>query len=200
MSKTTLRIRKDVFGTFQETVEEEWGKLKGAQNEALNEAVLLWLAYKKDVPVALLNHNRTGRKEVLLQGELSNRLTQVLGNTKEDVGVWPVGKNHLVRGIYVKILDALVRLFGRPDASAVENLDTGETLEVLDAAHSEGWIEKLFEYEDGLLDGEKVSLVLSWKEKRVRASLSPTHISVIRVPQLMPFDVVAESRSRSKVP
>jgi len=200
MSKTTLRIRKDVFETFQETVEEEWGKLKGAQNEALNEAVLLWLAYKKDVAVALLNHNRTGRKEVLLQGELGNRLTQVLENTKEDIGVWPVGKNHFIRSVYVKILDALVRLFGRPDASDVENLDTGETLEVLDTAHSEGWIEKLFEYEDGLSDGEKVSLVLSWKEKRVRVSLSPTYISIIRVPQLMSFDVVAESRSRSKVP
>lgn len=189
-----------MFGTFQETVEEEWGKLKGAQNEALNEAVLLWLAYKKDVPVALLNHNRTGRKEVLLQAELSDRVAQVLRNSREDIGVWPVGTDHFGRGVYVEISDTLAHLFGKPETTVVEKLDTGETLEELAAGRSEEWVGKLFEYEDGLLDGEKVSLVLSWKEKRVRASLSPTHVSVTRVPRLIPFEVAAESQGRSKAP
>ncbi|MHB1907758.1 MAG: hypothetical protein ACYCQJ_02660 [Nitrososphaerales archaeon] len=44
--KTTIRLSPELTKTFQEEVSEEAGKLRGAQNESFNEAVLLWLGYK----------------------------------------------------------------------------------------------------------------------------------------------------------
>ena len=44
--KTTLQIDDGLLKSFQEAVLREHGKLKGAQSEALEEAVKLWLAFK----------------------------------------------------------------------------------------------------------------------------------------------------------
>ncbi|MEM3432609.1 MAG: hypothetical protein QXG08_01070 [Candidatus Methanomethyliaceae archaeon] len=44
--KTTLMINDGLMEEFQRAVEEEYGKLKGAQSEALKDAVKLWLALK----------------------------------------------------------------------------------------------------------------------------------------------------------
>ena len=44
--KTTLQIDDVLLERFQEAVLREHGKLKGAQSEALEEAVKLWLAFK----------------------------------------------------------------------------------------------------------------------------------------------------------
>jgi len=66
MSKTTLRIEPDLLKKFQKKVESVAGKLKGAQNEALNEAVLLWIGYRgeeKVVSVAAKQRSRVIRME-----------------------------------------------------------------------------------------------------------------------------------------
>jgi hypothetical protein len=66
MSKTTLRIEPDLLSKFQRKVESAAGKLKGAQNEALNEAVLLWIGYRgeeKVVSVATKRGSRVMRME-----------------------------------------------------------------------------------------------------------------------------------------
>ena len=161
MSKTTFRGAPEVFDTFQEAVMGEWGKLKGAQNEAINEAVLLWLAYKKDIPVAILNHSATGRKEVILQGKVSNRIAESLANPLENVGVWPVGKGWFVRSVYVEVSRALRSLLGKPKV-AVEDLDTGVTIAgPLDNNEAEKCTIAFFEFEDGLKD-KKLALLLSW--------------------------------------
>jgi hypothetical protein len=44
--KTTLQVEDDLLLEFQRAVMEEYGKLKGAQSEALAEAMKLWLAFK----------------------------------------------------------------------------------------------------------------------------------------------------------
>ena len=44
--KTTLQVEDELLREFQEAVTEEFGKLKGAQSEALNEAMKLWLAFR----------------------------------------------------------------------------------------------------------------------------------------------------------
>ncbi len=49
--KTTLRIEPSLLEMFQKKVESMAGKLKGAQNDALNEAVLLWIGYRGEEKV-----------------------------------------------------------------------------------------------------------------------------------------------------
>lgn len=43
--KTTLQVEKDLLNRFQGAVVRRFGKLKGAQSEALAEAMRLWLSY-----------------------------------------------------------------------------------------------------------------------------------------------------------
>jgi len=45
LEKTTLQVEKGLLEKFQETVVQRFGKLKGAQSEALAEAMKLWLSY-----------------------------------------------------------------------------------------------------------------------------------------------------------
>lgn len=44
--KTTLQVDTKLLEEFQDVVTKEYGKLKGAQSEALAEAVKLWLAFR----------------------------------------------------------------------------------------------------------------------------------------------------------
>jgi len=45
LEKTTLQVQKDLLVKFQNAVSRRFGKLKGAQSEALAEAMKLWLSY-----------------------------------------------------------------------------------------------------------------------------------------------------------
>jgi hypothetical protein len=46
MTKTTVDVPKEVWEQFNHQVLKEYGKIRGARNKALTEAIQLWLKKK----------------------------------------------------------------------------------------------------------------------------------------------------------
>lgn len=194
--KTSIRLDSELLEAFQDTVEGEWGKLKGAQNEALREAALLWLAYKSSLPVVLLNDNRSGRKMVLLASELTSKLSTVL--SKPELSITPVAAEYFWEGIISRVAALLIDKLGRPTKARIQRVESGRVLEELEGGDSTAeWERRLFEWQDGG-DGD-VEISLVWKERKVVvAFLQPSFISVHKQSLVVtPFEK-AETRTRSR--
>jgi hypothetical protein len=96
--KTTLRIEPSLLETFQKKVESMAGKLKGAQNDALNEAVLLWIGYRGEEKVVSVA-TREGTKVV--------KLAEVKGMLDEFVRQgWDEGRGVSVKALFAPIENA----------------------------------------------------------------------------------------------
>ena len=195
--KTSIRLDSELLEAFQDAVEGEWGKLKGAQNEALREAALLWLAYKSSLPVVLLNDNRSGRKMILLASELTSKLGTVL--SKPELSVTPVAAEYFWEGIISRVAALLIDKLGRPTKARIQRVESGKVLEDLEGGDSNTaeWERRLFEWQDGVEGDVEISMM--WKERKVVvAFLRPSFISVHKQSLVVtPFEK-AETRTRSR--
>jgi hypothetical protein len=96
--KTTLRIEPSLLETFQKKVESTAGKLKGAQNDALNEAVLLWIGYRGEEKVVSVA-TKEGTKVV--------KLVEVKGMLDGFVRQgWDEGRGVSVKALFAPIENA----------------------------------------------------------------------------------------------
>ncbi|MDG6995216.1 MAG: hypothetical protein JRN52_04760 [Nitrososphaerota archaeon] len=85
--KTTIRLSPEISKLFQSKVTAEAGKLKGAQNEKLNEAALLWLGYKGVKHVVSVTTIEEGSKPVTIE-HVESIFTKFLRNGwKESTGI-----------------------------------------------------------------------------------------------------------------
>jgi hypothetical protein len=175
--KTSLRLERNILEAFQDAVEDNYGKLKGGQNEALREAVLLWLAHKRGVEVILMNDDRTGKMEVFPGEDVDERLREALLSRKRpSVTLWRAGvERKFLRGTITKTLNVLLGLYGVPDESGIIDVESDELLEKLPVS-VEGWEEALWRAEDGY-EGD-VAIKLVWREHRMSAMISPEVMSV----------------------
>ena len=197
--KTSIRLDSELLEAFQDAVEGEWGKLKGAQNEALREAALLWLAYKSSLPVVLLNDNRSGRKMILLASELTSKLDAVL--SKPELSVTPVAAEYFQEDLLAKVAALLIDKLGRPTKARIQRVESGKVLEDLEggADSTAEWERRLFEWQDGSSGESDVEISLVWKEKKVVvAFLQPSFISVHKLNLLLFEKGGAGTRSGSK--
>ena len=200
--KTSIRLDSELLEAFQDAVEGEWGKLKGAQNEALREAALLWLAYKSSLPVVLLNDNRSGRKMILLASELTSKLGTAL--SKPELSVTPVAAEYFWEGIISRVAALLIDKLGRPTKARIQRVESGKVLEDLEggADSTAEWERRLFEWQDGSSSGGgegDVEISLVWKEKKVVvAFLQSSFISVHKLNLLLFEKGGAGTRSGSK--
>jgi len=193
--KTTLMIDDEIFEEFQCAVEDDYGKLKGAQSEAFKEAVLLWLAHKKGYPVFAMSFTRKGKSFVFKEDELESRLREALSmRRRPDILVHPVGICPL--GYIAKALRVLLDVYGPPESAEIEIFGIRKPLTETDPEK----IERMFwEAEDG--SGGDVVVRFIWKERRVIATFFPDTF-IIRKATLMSFERGAGARNRSptKVP
>jgi hypothetical protein len=193
--KTTLMIDDEIFEEFQCAVEDDYGKLKGAQSEAFKEAVLLWLAHKKGYPVFVMSFMRKGKSFVFKEDELESRLREALSMRRlPDILVHPVGI--CPPGYIAKALRVLLDVYGPPKSAEIEIFGIRKPLTETDPEK----IERMFwEAEDG--SGGDVELMFVWKEQRVIATFFPDTF-IIRKANFMSFERGAGARNRSptKVP
>jgi len=197
--KTTLMIDDEIFEEFQCAVEDDYGKLKGAQSEAFKEAVLLWLAHKKGYPVFAMSFTRKGKSFVFKEDELESRLREALSmRRRPDILVHPVGI--CPPGYIAKALRVLLDVYGPPKSAEIEIFGIRKPLTETDPEK----IERMFwEAEDG--GGGDVEMVFTWKDPRKRAgviaSFSPGAFTILGG-RFMSFERGAGARNRSptKVP
>lgn len=136
--KTTLEVESGLLDEFQKAVVEEHGKLKGAQSEAICEAIKLWLAFR-------------GR----------GRFFAVVGSDKVKVMKWGEVKEKLVD----ELREGSVSMSETAILPLFDTFSKDELKEVLDVVRSvlgepdeaEGSIEELSHSEDQAL--------LAWKVK-----------------------------------
>lgn len=172
--QTTLRVDEALLEMFQDVVEREFGKLKGAQNEALRESILLWLAYKANIDVFALHNHRTGRVKILKLEELLDAIGIELASRRFDFSVRCVVKDTLAKGLVSKILGKATTILGSPDSVQLEDVEAGEPIERIEEANTEVLERKLYEAEDHY--SRNVALNLVWGKTRVKISVFPGHI------------------------
>jgi len=201
--KTTLVIDDEMFEEFQCAVEDDYGKLKGAQSEALNEAVLLWLAHKKGYPVFIMSFTRKGKSFVFKAAELESRLREALSvRRRPDILVHPVGI--CPQGYIAEALRVLLDVYDSPKSAEIKSTETNEIINEFKPTDGPEEIEKSFwEAEDGCCGN--VEMVFTWKDPHKRAgviaSFSPRAFTVLGG-NFMSFERGAGARNRSptKVP
>jgi len=177
--KTSLRLEKSVLEELQDAVEDNYGKLKGGQKEALREAVLLWLAYKRGIQVLLMNNDRTGKMEVFLGDSVGERLRgALLSRRRASVTLWRAGiDRRFLRGAIANVLSVLLELYGAPDEAGIIDLKGNALLEGLPVpADGREWEGALWRAEDGY--DCVVAIRLLWRARRMSAVISPEAVSI----------------------
>ena len=188
VDKTSIRLPKELKEVFQIAVEQEYGKLKGAQNDAFTESVLLWLAHKQSLPVVMIKDATSARKRVVLMSQLQENLYELLlDQHRPQLGIVPIATTRFPVGIISATAKILFNKFGLPKIAAIQNLDQGETTleelnpkELSDKAPDafDKWEGKLRSMQDGTRD--RLELSLSWDSpSKVQASLREDYMSVL---------------------
>ncbi len=194
IEKTSIRLPEDLLEAFQSSVKEEYGKLKGAQKDAFSEAVLLWLAHKKSLPVVMIRDARSGRKHIVLTAQLEENLRDLLIEQRPQLGIIPIGTSRFPVGVISKTTKILLGKFGSPKKVSIQNLDQGETVIERFATrdtHSSK-MDALDKWEDGLHSRQdetqdKLELAISWDSpSKMHASLREDYISITMSNQYMP--------------
>src|SRR5208282_2018766 len=122
VSMTSVRMDEDVLSLFQEVVRRHAGKLKGAQSEAMNEAVLLWLAHKGEMNAISINVD--GHEYVLTPKDFADRFQAALKAESLRCAVRFLGAGSS-ETFLVRVLDLAVERFGKPRAASVQEIETG---------------------------------------------------------------------------
>lgn len=190
--KTSVRLERDVLEEFQEAVRDNYDKLKGGQNEALREAVLLWLAHRVDAHVLIMSDNRSGKMEVFRAGEVGERLrAALLARKRPNVSIWRAGINRkFLPGVITEVLRALVEVYGEPEGAKIVRREDDDVLEDL-SGPVEGWEDSFWGAEDRYR--EEVAMRASWQ--KVSAFVCPDFISVSATG--LAFESWGASRTRS---
>jgi hypothetical protein len=195
IEKTSIRLPEELLDAFQSAVKEEWGKLKGAQNDAFSEAVLLWLSHKKSLPVVMIKDAGSGRKYVVLASQLEENLLELFKGQRPQLGIVPIATSRFPVGIISISVQILLSKLGPPKTVSIHNLDHGEELveelETPSGAFSvrigtaDHWEDELHSKQDGTKD--KLELDLSWDSpSKVHASFREDYISILKNNQYMP--------------
>jgi len=180
----------EIFEEFQCAVEDNYGKLKGAQSEALKEAVLLWLAHKKDYPVFIMRFTRVGKSFVFRVAELGARLHEALSTRRlpdilvQTIGICP-------QGYIAEALRVLLDVYGPPNSAEIEIFRISKPLTETDPEK----IERAFwEAEDGSSGDVEAKFI--WRKQRVIATFFPDTF-IIRKANFMSFERGAGAKIRS---
>jgi hypothetical protein len=197
-SMTSVRIDDDLLSLFQDVVRRHAGKLKGAQSDAVNEAVLLWLAHKGETIAISLTVD--GRERVIAPRDFVGSIQKALEGSTIRCQVRFLGVGSY-ESLEVQLLDLAIVKFGLPREIVVEDLDQGEILARIDLARRKStkeWVRELYELEDGTHG--KVSLKVLWEKVMchirpgVLADLSTVH----KIKGFETFEVDAGIQSRSR--
>jgi hypothetical protein len=195
---TSVRINEDVLSLFQEVIRRKKRKLKGAQSEAVNEAVLLWLAHKGEMNAVsftveldeyvLSLPDFIERLQTTLKGKSVRCTARLLG---------PAATEPFV----VKVLEVVIGRYGKPKVLRVVEEDGEKSWDLSELGDDlRRLVRKFCEIEDGEL-GE-VSLNVEWK--CVRCHITPAGYVFLEATQRIKgfetFELVAETRSQSKKP
>ncbi len=194
IDKTSIRLPQELLEVFQNAVKQEFGKLKGAQNDALSESVLLWLAHKTSLPVIMIKDATSGRKRVVLISQLQENLDELLlEQQRPQLGIVPIATSRFPVGLISKTANILLDKFGSPKDATIQNLDQGEAaLEKLATRDSlvkmpdaiDKWESELHSMQDGTRDRLEISL--SWDSPfKMQSSLREDYISILRPSQYM---------------
>jgi hypothetical protein len=187
--KTSIRLPKELKEAFQNAVEQEYGKIKGAQNDAFTESVLLWLAHKRSLPVIMIKDAASGRKRVALVSQLQDNLYELLFDQhRPQLGIVPIATLRFPPGVISDTAKILFDKFGPPKTATMQNLDQGETtvqeLDMKDASAKvpntiEHWERELLSMQDGTRD--KLEIALSWgSPTEMQASLREDYMSILK--------------------
>lgn len=167
--KTTLIVEGDVMELFQENVQRTWGKLKGAQSEALREAMILWLSHKGQI-IAVSFHD--GKRECIGTVEEFFLALQELAQRKRGIHCNAVvlgqGKEDVLSGT----LKVLMNVLNQPSSVYVRDTVEDKNLEELLGMDVKVWVRKLFEWEDAV--EHSVELSAEWKDPKVQCLLQPS--------------------------
>ena len=177
--KTSIRLERDLLEEFQDAVEDNYGKLKGGQNEAFKEAILLWLAHKKNKQVLLMNNDRNGRLTVFWDYELRERLHDALSRCRPSISLFRAGiQNCFNYGIITTVLRVLLDRYGLPDEANIKDLEANEVIEKLSGPTDE-WEKKLWRTQDDYEN--EVGICALWRSHKMGTVIRPESISVHRV-------------------
>lgn len=191
--KTTLVVEGDVMELFQENVQRTWGKLKGAQSEALREAMLLWLSHKGQI-TAVSFHD--GKRECIGTVEEFFSALRELVQKKRGIHC-----NATIFGEHEAVLSGtlgvLMNLLGQPSAACVRDTAEDKRLEELSGVDVRVWVRKLFEWEDAI--EHCVELSAEWRDSKLQCILYPSgQIYVGKVhPKLDIQTLLAQSSAQS---
>jgi hypothetical protein len=168
--KTTLLVESDIMELFQENVQRIWGKLKGAQSEALREAILLWLSRRGEITAVDFHDGRRGRIGTV--EEFLSALREVIQRKRG------IQCNASVLGcgceeVFTDALKLMVAVLGNPSSAYISDMDEGEVLEKLEGVDVKAWMRRLFEWEDGV--EHSVALFVEWKEAKVLCVIYPSN-------------------------
>lgn len=195
-SMTSVRMNEDVLSLFQEVIRRQKRKLKGAQSEAINEAVLLWLAHKGEMNA--VSFTLEGDEYVLALPDFIDRFQTALKGKPVRCTARLLGPG-ATEPFVVKVLEVAIAQYGRPDVWRVEETDEGKTWDLAELGDDvRRLVRKFYEIEDGEL-GE-VHFIVEWKN--VRCHIGPegyvffeaTH----RIKGFETFEVVAGTRGQSR--
>lgn len=154
---------------FQENVQRTWGKLKGAQSEALREAMLLWLSHKGQITAVSFHDGRRERIGTVEEFFLALReLVQRKRGVHCNARVLGEGKEEVLSGTLRVLMDVL----GHPSSVYVNDIVEEKNLEDLSGADAKVWVRKLFEWEDTV--EHSVELSAEWKDAKLQCMLHPS--------------------------
>jgi len=166
-------VEDTVMELFQENIQRTWGKLKGAQSEALKEAMLLWLAHKQQITA--INFHDGKQEHITTIEEFLKTLHINLLNRKKGAqyNATIIGQTE-IEPTLSDTLRVLISTLGKPSTLQVNDKEEGKTLEEypeLKEGEVGGFVRKLFEWEDSL-EGQ-VELVVEWQDAKLQCVISP---------------------------
>ncbi|MCL2476704.1 hypothetical protein [Candidatus Bathycorpusculum sp.] len=171
--KTTLMVEEDMMELFQENIQRTWGKLKGAQSQALKEAMLLWLAHKKQI-TAITFHDGKQEHITTIEEFLKTLHTNLLTRKKGlQYNATIIGQTE-TETILSDTLRVLISTLGKPSIMQVNDKAENKSLEEfseIKESNMAGFVRKLFEWEDSL-EGQ-VELVVEWQDAKLQCVISP---------------------------
>jgi hypothetical protein len=167
--KTTLVVESDVMELFQENVQRTWGKLKGAQSEALREAMILWLSHKGQI-IAVSFHD--GKRECIGTVEEFFLALRDLVQKKRGIHCNAVVLGREQEAVLSGTLRVLMNVLGQPNAAYVRDTTEDKNIEELSGVDVKLWVRKLFEWEDA--SERCVELSAEWKDSKLQCILYPS--------------------------